>query len=111
MYIKFKKESHSFFFGDVYAATMVDKYGELVDAEGHRTITSTPYKLPNDVKNKLYDYLHGRSYNVYVKDHFIRDEVLHVRVRTKADKATFSVLNVGVIEIERNTEELPVLKI
>jgi hypothetical protein len=111
MYIKFIKRSHKFLWGTTYVAVMVNKFGETVADNGDPTTTSCMYKMSDHIRQKLYHYLLDRGYNAYLKDHYLYGEQLLVRVRSKADQATFAVLNVGVIEVERKRSELSVLKI
>ena len=105
MFVKFFLIKSSIF-GDIYEARSVSEYG-MYDSYHDR--------IPVEILAKLHSYIKGFGLKVFY-DHSEDDEKrkpkLHLKVRTKADKALLTNINVGVFSIEMpDPEKLPITKI
>ena len=101
VFIKFFKKNELLtltgeIFGDYYQPRIVNKFGVDLGETTQR-----------NAEEKLYDYLKERGYNVsYTNDcAWIIYTRLMVKVRGKAAKAQFAVLNSGVIELTYDHED------
>jgi len=107
MFVKFFLIKSSIF-GDIYEARSVSEYGT---PSGYLSDS----KIPVEILAKLHGYIKGFGLKVFY-DHSEDDEKrkpkLHLKVRTKADKALLTNINVGVFSIEMpDPEKLPITKI
>jgi hypothetical protein len=94
--VKFHERSRSFLFGTRYHLLLTDAYGEK--SSGDTDI---------DVEWTVYEFLRDRGFKVKWYGRFFI-----LTIRSKEDAAQFSLINVGVVEVEvRPPQRLPVFKI
>jgi len=111
--VKFFKNLYIPFYGTIYHAKKVDSFGIVSSRTGDY--------IGKRYKNTLLGYLKERGYKSkiinsrWLLDTKNDDSSLIVVLKTKEDKVTFDIMNVGVIEIPHveppTPEPLPVLKI
>ena len=112
--VKFFKNLYIPFYGTIYHAKKVDSFGNV-------QISRAGDYIGERYKNTLLRYLKDRGYKSkiinsrWLWDTKNNDTSLIVVIKTKEDKITFDIMNVGVIEIPHveppAPEPLPVLKI